>query len=123
MADSQLPKGLGPAGRALWRRIEHGFRLREDEIEVLAAACKVADMLTRLDEAMVDEPLVVPGSAGQLREHPLIAEARQQRALLARLLYQLRLPDAADVAVRHAAVRSSHGRAAARARWDQRSGA
>ncbi len=42
-------------------------------------------------EAMLDESLVVKWSAGQLREHPLVPDARHQRALFSRLTPALSL--------------------------------
>lgn len=89
---------------------------------MLEEAARVADTVARLDSAMLGEPLTVRGSAGQLREHPLLSEARQQRALLARLLHQLRLPEADDLAQHRAGQRSVQARAAARSRWSQAHG-
>lgn len=117
MADVPCPKGLDAAGRTLWRRISRAYELREDEITVLEQASRSADTIARLDAALVDAPLTVPGSAGQLREHPLIAEVRQQRVLIARLLHQLRLPEADELGRLHAGERSTKARKAARARW------
>lgn len=114
------PKGLDAPGRTLWRRISRGFALREDEIAVLEEACRTVDTIARLDAELVGAPLTVPGSAGQLREHPLLSEVRQQRALLGRLLHQLRLPDAEDLGAYRSGERSSQARQAAAARWQRR---
>lgn len=117
MADASTPKGLAAAGSALWLRISVAYVMREDEVTVLEQAARVADVIAKLDAALVNAPLTVLGSAGQLREHPLLAEARQQRVLLARLLVQLKLPEADEVTSRRAAERSDKARKAARARW------
>jgi hypothetical protein len=109
------PKALGVAGSGLWRGVVAVYELRSDELEVLDQACRVRDTLDRLDQALVDAPLTMLGSAGQVREHPLLSEARQQRAAFARLLGQLALPDTEGPSV--AQSRSAWGRHMARARW------
>jgi hypothetical protein len=107
----------------LWRQTVDAYDLRVDERAVLENACRVTDTLARLDAALVDAPLTVAGSMGQQREHPLLSEARQQRALLGRLLAQLRLPDADDLGDLRARERSVHARRAAQSRWAQAHGA
>lgn len=112
------PAGLGPAGGRLWKATVAAYLLRVDELVVLEAACRTVDTLARLEAALVDAPLTVPGSMGQLREHPLLAEARQQRMAAGRLLRQLDLPDdVGELAEARAAARSSQGRSLAAARW------
>lgn len=123
MADTACPKGLHDAGKTLWRRISGAYELREDEVTVLEQAARTADTIADLDAALVNAPLTVAGSAGQLREHPLLAEARQQRVLLARLLHQLKLPEPDEVTTRRASERSTKARKAARARWSVPHGA
>lgn len=46
-------------------------------------------IVERLEEDIGDRPLTSPGSTGQERADPLLAELRQQRLALARLLAQL----------------------------------
>lgn len=87
------PKGLGIEGRRVWKRIANAYLLRPDEVFLLESACRTADIIARLDAAMEGEPLQVKGSMGQMREHPLLSEARQQRGLFSRMLAQLKLPD------------------------------
>lgn len=112
------PSRLGTAGSSLWRALTADYEFRVDELVVLEAACRTADTLTLIDAALVDAPLTVPGSMGQLREHPLLAEARQQRQGLARLLRQLDIPDeGSGLGAARAAARSSRGRRLASARW------
>jgi hypothetical protein len=59
----------------------------------------------------------VPGSAGQLVMNPAIAEARQARQAVAKLLGALQLPDEEEEPRSEAGRR---GQRAARARWDRR---
>lgn len=93
MVKVRTPTGLQPAGRRLWLDVSKRYELRADELLLLEKACRTADDCARLDEAVAAAPLTVKGSMGQVREHPLLAQARQTRALLAALLKQLALPD------------------------------
>ena len=113
------PKGLGEEGRKLWRGVLSAYVLRPDERLVLESACRCADLVARLAREMEGQPLVSVGSMGQEREHPLLSEQRQQRALMVRTLAQLKLPDLeSDVQLTQAGQRSVAARRAARARWD-----
>jgi hypothetical protein len=91
--EKEPPEHLGKSGRALWCSITAAFGMRADSLAVLVRACETADTIDAMNAALVGQPLVVPGSQGQLREHPLLSEKRQQVALQARLLAQLKLPD------------------------------
>lgn len=112
------PAGLGDAGRELWRSIVPAYQLRADELRVLADACRVADACAELEDAKVGQPLVTRGSMGQEVISPYVMELRQQRAQLAALLRQLRLPDEPS-GVRSSAT-SDQARKAAAARWSRR---
>jgi len=112
---------LGDAGKKLWRSIDDVFDFTEEpgKVHILTQACRVADIITELDEAADEAPLTVMGSMGQPVISPFIAEARLQRALLAQLLGRLGLPDndEDDDAGELRARRSEAGRVAARTRW------
>lgn len=86
-----------------------GYEMRPDEFVLLETACRTMDRIAELDRALEGQPLVVQGSMGQEREHPLLAETRLQRALLNRTLAQLSLPDAG--------VKVNHQREGGAARW------
>jgi hypothetical protein len=109
------PAGLKLAGRRFWKAVVSAYGLRLDELVLLDSACRTIDLLADLDVAMAGQPLTVLGSMGQQREHPLLSEARQQKALLARLLAQMKLPDLDEVT--GAKPRSVQARAAAQSRW------
>jgi hypothetical protein len=118
----RAPRGLGAEGRGLWRAVagSDSYNLRPDELCLLAEACAEADLIGRMRAELDGAGLVTEGSQGQPVANPLIAEVRQHRLLLARLLSQLGLPDGADAAsaddeLRRA--RSRLGRQGARARW------
>lgn len=109
------PKGLASAGRKLWRATVEQFELRQDELEVLKAACGEADLIARMEEALEDEPLTVTGSQGQIVAHPLVQELRQHRATQAALFRSLKLPDESGAV-------ANQQRDAAQSRWAQSRG-
>lgn len=118
----KCPTGLGAAGRRLWRDTSGVYELRADELLLLDKACRTADDLARLEQEMAGESLTTIGSAGQVRAHPLLAELRGMRLVLAKLLGQLDLPEEqADGVVRTAT--SQRKRDAALVRWHGRRGA
>lgn len=108
------PIGLDLPGKRLWRRITASYSLREDEMVLLDQACRVADTIALLEAGLKGQPLLVAGSMGQQREHPLLSEARQQRGQLGRFLAQLKLPDEDGLSTR-----STQARRAAQARWSR----
>lgn len=87
-----MPRGLGASGRRLWRSVTDGFDLGPDEMEVLREACRCADELQRLRDAVAEAPLTTTGSAGQLVAHPLLEQVRRHRDLLGKLMERLALP-------------------------------
>jgi len=114
------PKGLGRAGRRLWNEITKAYKLRPDEVRVLGDACREADLIERLEDELVDAPLMVKGSMGQLVASPLVSEVRQHRSTLSSLLKSLKLPDTDAAGERAESDASAQARAAARARWDRK---
>lgn len=105
------PKNLKTAGKKLWRETVGSYELRQDELETLKAACGEADLISRMEEALEDEPLTVTGSQGQIVAHPLVQELRQHRTAMLTLLRGLKLPDEGGTA------QVSQQRAAAQSRW------
>lgn len=89
------PRGLGVAGKALWRRIigdlPDGWALDERELRALEQAAKCADDLARLEKAIAAEGYTVAGSQGQLRPHPGLDVLVRLRSLEAQLLRSLEL--------------------------------
>ncbi|MHA6512007.1 hypothetical protein [Tessaracoccus sp. Z1128] len=85
------PAGLGPAGRKLWRSITDDFEGAEHETAILEEACRTRDLVATLRDQIETDGLMLPSSQG-MRLHPAVAEVRQQRLTLARLLATLSVP-------------------------------
>lgn len=115
MSKPKPPTTLEVAGKTLWSAVNAKYTLRVDELAVLEAACKTADMIATLDKAWTDlgKPFLTSGSMGQDVIHPLIGERRAQQAAQAALFRQLKLPDDAT----SGSGESNQQRAAAQTRW------
>jgi pyruvate/2-oxoglutarate dehydrogenase complex dihydrolipoamide acyltransferase (E2) component len=118
------PEGLGDAGRALWRGVYLDVDLRADEEAILLEACRTKDEIERFQEKLAAASLTVPGSKGQVRPHPLIAEVRSHRLALKQLLAAtgINAAEAEGGEAREAVARSDAGRKLARQRWSGRRG-
>jgi hypothetical protein len=90
-----------------------GMELDERESALLDLAARQADDLARL-EAEIERGTTVPGSRGQPVLNPALAEARQGRLALGKLLAGLELANAAGKPRSEASVRTQR---AAKARW------
>jgi len=110
------PAALAARGRKAWRLITAQYELRLDEVILLEEACRTLDDVERLRVALVGADLLVLGSAGQYRAHPLLTELRQSRALLAQHFRQLGFPDL-DAAGTVPKPKSAAHQQAARTRW------
>jgi hypothetical protein len=76
------------------------------------------DLCEALQELLDRDGLEVAGSMGQTRAHPALGELRAARALLARLLRQLALPEEQETAEPAGAPhRRAQARKAAETRW------
>jgi phage terminase small subunit len=104
------------AGQALDRAIRAGLppamELDERETELLAQACRQADILERLD-AHIDRHGVM-NERGRL--NPAVQEARQGRTALARLLGGLDLPHSRSLTQLRAR-KAGQASQASHARW------
>lgn len=85
------PRGLAAAGRKLWDAGTGEFEWAEHELAMLEEACRTRDRIVDLDKAVESDGIMLKSSQG-MRVHPGIAEARQQRLALARLLVSLGMP-------------------------------
>jgi P27 family predicted phage terminase small subunit len=120
---TRAPARLGPAGRAVWRRVASEYAIEDfnaREQTVLEQACRTLDLVAELAAQVDAEGLITEGSKGQRRAHPALSELRMQRKLAVDLLKQLGLDDAEAHGSQAAAtvtVASARGSKAARARW------
>jgi hypothetical protein len=90
-----LPAGLGAAGKRFWERITSKYVLTEAELAHLEEAAALKDELARLRRAtakLVTAELIVEGSTGQTRTHPLFDQLCRCRASFVTLMQQLELP-------------------------------
>jgi hypothetical protein len=119
----RTPAGLRRRGKALWQSVIADFDLSEGEGALLLEGCRCLDDIEALQRAVADAPMTTIGSRGQDVVHPLRAELRSERLLLAKLLSQLDVP-LPDVGPGKwdGLSASSRARKASRARWDNRGG-
>lgn len=94
------PTDLGARGRAFWEHVVAGWELGADHLVLLEEICRTLDTLQRL--------------AGQT-DAASLREARQQRAILSRMLAQLGLEH--DDGETMPSPASERARKAAEARW------
>lgn len=89
--------GLGAAGRLLWRSVlssfPEGWQADEKDAAILRLAATQADDLARVERAIRQTGALAVGSRGQKVPNPLLAEARQARTTIGRLLAQIPAPN------------------------------
>jgi len=116
----KTPAGLSAAGRRLWTAIladlPAEIELEARELVVLEAACRQADAIANLEQAIRRDGHVVKGAAGQRRLNGAVIEARQGRIALARLLGELDIPAEEE---KSNTVASQRARRAADVRWSE----
>src|SRR6266436_748566 len=84
------PKGLGPAGRRLWRSVCAEFELSGGDAEVLRHACVTADQLEALEPMRRLGPFM-KSADGQPKVNPAYVEHRHQSLVLTRLLASIQV--------------------------------
>lgn len=89
----KCPPRTGAGGRKLWVSIVDTYELSEHELQVLREAVRTVDQIDRL-HAIVEADGLMQDSPQGRRVHPAVAEMRQQRIVLARLLAALKIPEA-----------------------------
>lgn len=98
-SETLAPFELSFRGARLWDSLLAQDEQLTDEShpmrEVALSACRTADRVEQLERTSASVPHVIEGKAGPTM-HPVLAEVRQQAALLARLVAALRLPDEAS---------------------------
>lgn len=112
------PPGLKAAGARFWRQVTTQYTdLNPSEEQLLVSACRTIDTIARLDEALVNAPLMTKGVAGQDASNPLVGEVRMNRMALRSILASLNLPSSDEVNEIRDAMRAKRGRANAQKRF------
>lgn len=91
MTKTKAPLGLKIGGRRLWNRVLGDFELAQHEEAVLLQACRIVDVLDRL-QVVIDAGEVVVTSPQGMKTNPAIVEFRQQAVTLAKCMASLRIP-------------------------------
>lgn len=119
------PEVLKLRGKDFWKTLTSKYSFREDELENLRSVCLELELVDNL-QFEVDQAydsggqFQTFGSQGQAVVHPLVAELRYHRKLLADLMKSLNLPSEGQTTT--AAQRSAAMREVAKARWDKQKG-
>jgi hypothetical protein len=116
------PKEFEATGAALWHSFADLLDLDPAETEALRQACHTADELSRIQFLLGKTNPLVQGSMGQPRINPLLAEARNHRRTLFRLLAVIKVPTqhSSIIAPQIANILSLRAKTAANARWSRR---
>jgi hypothetical protein len=91
MTRTRTPRGLKTGGARLWKRVLDEFELGEHEEAVLLQACRIVDVLDRLQAVIDAEEVIVTSSQGP-KMNPAVVEFRQQAVVLAKCMASLRIP-------------------------------
>src|SRR5712692_10376283 len=85
-------QGFEATGKALWHSFADVLDLDPAETEALRQACHTADELQRIEYLLSQTNPLVKGSRNQPRVNPLLAEARDHRRVLYKLLGAIKIP-------------------------------
>jgi hypothetical protein len=110
------PAGLGTAGTALFRSLVAEYELPVGEMVVLRMAWRQADDIATLEASIKRDGADVQGSTGQSKLNPALAEVRQARLALAKLIGEIALPDEDDMP---RTASSRRAQSAANIRWSR----
>jgi hypothetical protein len=91
---STRPRGLAAAGRRLWDAVTTGYDLDAPELALLEEACKTRDLIAELRLKVAETGPIIDSRQGP-RVSPAAVEARQQAAVLVKLVASLGLPKGA----------------------------
>jgi len=115
----RTPVGLGSAGKALWKRLVDAYTFEPWELPIVEMACRQADDLALLDDAIRASGILTRGSQGQARLAQAVTEARLARLALSRLLGQIKLPAETATGERPLTDRGRRAQRAAQTRWSK----
>jgi phage terminase small subunit len=92
--DEKPPAGLSRRARAVWRDVLRDYSLESRHLTVLESALRTLDRLDAARAIVDRDGMIVAGSKGQVRPHPMLAVERDCRISLARLWRELDLDGA-----------------------------
>lgn len=99
----------------MWLALTTTYEFSAFEVLIVDQACRQADAVAALADAVERDGVMIVGAAGQPRLNAAVTELRQSRLGLAKLLGSLALPSAEDEKpMSDASRRAQH---AARSRW------
>jgi hypothetical protein len=102
------PAGLRDAGAALWENAVRDVEFEDHFLRLLGEAAKTLDTLQALQAVLDAESPIIESPQGR-KAHPALAELRQGRITLARLLAALKIPAVDDEPVKTRAPRGVYG--------------
>jgi P27 family predicted phage terminase small subunit len=108
------PKQLGPAGKALWRRMTREFDFNGAEVELLKQLCDTIDEIAVLKRELDATGPMVSGSKGQPVLNPVFTQLASHRKVADQLTTALALPLEGEAVGQR---RSARSKVAADARW------
>lgn len=117
MATTKAPADLQAAGKKLWREITAEYELSSSELALVREACRTADELEILRQAILDSDLISKGSTGQPVVNKLFDEVRKHRDSLNKTIATLALPLSDGDELKPATVTHLRAKKAANARW------
>ena len=113
------PASLGKAGKRLWqdtlKDLDEGWELSHRELRYLELAAGQLDHVVELEQLIEKQGMVTVGSTGQPVLNAAVAEARNGRLAVHRLLGAIELP--VEDEAKAESVRSTRARHAAQSRW------
>lgn len=94
----------------MWDAGVEDFEWAQHELAMLEEACRIRDRIVQLDKSVEVDGLMLSSSQG-MRVHPAVAESRQQRLAMARMLATLGIPPLGEDSLpRSSGVRGVYGK-------------
>ena len=115
---TDIPKGLGARGTALWTELQETMEFDPQEEALLLETCRTLDTIDSLATSVDVDGVMIQGSQGQKVLNPAVGEMRQQQQSYARLVTMLNLGSVEGGAQLITAT-SASAQAAANARWSK----
>lgn len=92
MADDEVPADLTGAGLALWNELHADLEFQPHERQLVVELCRTVTVCEMLSKELAVLGPVIEGQRGW-RVSPILAELRQQRLVVARLVHTIGIPE------------------------------